>query len=83
MSYRVSRIAWCGRWIRSLGKSGGLGKGCIRLRLWLRREKLGLIGFVFSVPAERDIVVNLFGEGGWGVFGVLEIGFVLRKKLDL
>ena len=43
--------------------------------------RLGLFGFVFSIPAERDIVVTLCFIEGWGDFGVLEIGFVLRKKL--
>jgi len=57
-----------------------------RLRIRLRRDclmgrwVLGLIGFVFSIPAERNIVVTLCFVGGCGDFWVLEIGFVLRKK---
>ena len=43
------------------------------------RGELGLIGFVFSSAAERDIVVSLCGKRGSGVFTVLEIGFVLRN----
>ncbi len=49
----------------------------------LRRDKLGLIGFVFSSGGERDIGVSLCGIGCWVGFGVLEIGFVLRKKFYL
>ncbi len=69
MSYRVLSIA---------GSVQRIAYGGIRLR----RGKLGLIGFVFSSGAERDIVVNLCGEGDCVGFGVLGIGFVLRKKFD-
>jgi hypothetical protein len=55
ISYLVKRIAYRvlrkrrkdlaeGKWGRNLGKCGGLGKGGIRLR----RDELGLIGFVLD-----------------------------------
>jgi len=54
--------------------------GLVRLRLGLRRDKLGLIGFVFLSGTGWFIFVILCGKGGWVSFGVLRIGFVLRKK---
>ena len=66
MSYLVKREAYC--------VNGG-----IRLRWKLRRDKLGLFGFVFSGVGEWRIAVNLFGIRGCGGFGVLGIGFVLHN----
>jgi len=41
---------------------------------------LGLIGFVFLGGAGAVFFVILCGIRGWAGFGVLGIGFVLRKK---
>ena len=49
----------------------------------LRRDELGLIGFVFLISVERVIYVRFCGIRGCVVFGGLGIGFVLRKKSDL
>ncbi|HLB72931.1 MAG TPA: hypothetical protein VJJ98_02845 [Sedimentisphaerales bacterium] len=56
--------------------------GLIRLRPavgGLRRDKLGLIGFVFLCRAERNIGVSLLDKRGCGDSVVSEIGFVLRN----
>ena len=51
-----------------------------RVRSGLRRDKLGLIGFVFSGGAGRNIGVNPCGIRGCVGFGLEGIGFVLHKK---
>jgi len=51
-----------------------------RIVLALSFRGLGLIGFVFSSVAGRNNGVNLCDIRGCGGFGVVEIGFVLRKK---
>jgi len=53
--------------------------GGIRLRSGLRRDKLGLIGFVSWGGAERNIVVNACSTGGCVGFVVEGIGFVLHN----
>ena len=54
--------------------------GLIRLRQRLRRDKLGLFGFVFSGGAERNIAVNLCAIIGYVGFVVWRIGFVLHNR---
>ena len=52
----------------------------IRLRQKLRRDKLGLIGFVFSSRSARVLLITLCSNRCCGDFFVLGIGFVLRNK---
>ncbi|MHC4618269.1 MAG: hypothetical protein ACYTEQ_11015, partial [Planctomycetota bacterium] len=52
------------------------------IRLWhrLRRDKLGLTGFVFREAESGFIFISLCGKAVCGRFGHKGIGFVLHKN---
>ena len=87
MSCSVKREAYLGERSRGGGirlrrdKSGSFGPSTS-----LRVEQgssfgleLGLIGFVFSGGAERNIRISSYRTGCYGSFDFLEIGFVLHN----